>query len=163
MAIPEGLYGRIAPRSVLAFKHNIDIGAGVIDPVFRGKIKVFLINSSQKKFSVKKGDRITQMIFEKCAMPAMRFFFKLPTTSRGDRGFGSAEPTHTKLAHVIPSDEQEHGDSTQEAPTSPTKKPPDKVPHVIPATDSKFTTDERQQEKEPTPVSEACSHALPLI
>eukprot|EP00957_Ditylum_brightwellii_P200323 15272202-Ditylum_brightwellii.AAC.1 len=53
MAILPGLYGHLAPRSGLAFKHHIDVGAGMIDPDFRGEIKVLLINSSQKKFTIK--------------------------------------------------------------------------------------------------------------
>eukprot|EP00957_Ditylum_brightwellii_P146647 11163400-Ditylum_brightwellii.AAC.1 len=52
MAIPPGLYGRLAPRSGLALKHHIDVGEGVIDPDFRGEIKVLLINSSQRKFTI---------------------------------------------------------------------------------------------------------------
>eukprot|EP00957_Ditylum_brightwellii_P043509 3298469-Ditylum_brightwellii.AAC.1 len=39
MAIPPGLYGCLAPRSGLALKHHIDVGAGVIDPDFKGEIK----------------------------------------------------------------------------------------------------------------------------
>eukprot|EP00957_Ditylum_brightwellii_P197826 15070239-Ditylum_brightwellii.AAC.1 len=58
MAIPQGLYGRIAPRSSLATKHRIDVGAGVNDPCFRGEIKVLLIISSQKKFTIKRVDKI---------------------------------------------------------------------------------------------------------
>eukprot|EP00957_Ditylum_brightwellii_P152344 11597715-Ditylum_brightwellii.AAC.1 len=54
MAIPAGLYGCIVPRSGLACKHCINIGAGVIDPDYRGGIKVLMIDSSQKRFIIKK-------------------------------------------------------------------------------------------------------------
>ena len=46
IATPAGSYARIAPRSGLAAKHSIDIGAGVIDQDYRGEIKVLLINNS---------------------------------------------------------------------------------------------------------------------
>ena len=58
MAIPEGYYGRVAPRSGLAVKNFIDVGAGVLDPDYRGEVKVLLFNFSEVDFEVKKGDRI---------------------------------------------------------------------------------------------------------
>ena len=89
ISIPVGTYGRIAPRSGLALKHNIDIGAGVVDPDYRGEVKVLLINNSQRKFQIHKGDRIAQMIFECCASPAFRSLASLSSTSRDQGGFGS--------------------------------------------------------------------------
>ena len=56
--VPKGTYGSIAPRSGLAAKHGIDVGAGVIDADYRGEVKILLINHSNVKFEVKKGDRI---------------------------------------------------------------------------------------------------------
>ena len=53
MAIPEGNYGRIAPRSGLAAKHSIDVGAGVIDCDYRGEVKVLLFNLSDVDFQLK--------------------------------------------------------------------------------------------------------------
>ena len=50
MAIPAGNYGRIAPRSGLAAKNMIDVGAGVIDSDYRGEIKVLLFNLSDVDF-----------------------------------------------------------------------------------------------------------------
>lgn len=58
MAIPEGNYGRIAPRSGLAAKYFIDVGAGVIDSDYRGEVKVLLFNFGDTDFKVSKGDRI---------------------------------------------------------------------------------------------------------
>ena len=62
--LPKGVYGRIAPRSGLALKKGIDIGAGVIDPDYRGEIKVLLLNNSKNECTIKKGDRIAQLIME---------------------------------------------------------------------------------------------------
>ena len=58
MAIPDGNYGRIAPRSGLAAKNMIDVGAGVIDSDYRGEIKVLLFNLSEVDFEIQKNDRI---------------------------------------------------------------------------------------------------------
>ena len=65
MQIPLGNYGRIAPRSGLAVKHFIDVGAGVIDADYRGEVKVLLFNFGSDSFTVEKGDRIAQLIIEK--------------------------------------------------------------------------------------------------
>ena len=65
MAIPEGNYGRIAPRSGLAAKHMIDVGAGVIDSDYRGEVKVLLFNLGKEDFQVLHGDRVAQLIIEK--------------------------------------------------------------------------------------------------
>eukprot|EP00957_Ditylum_brightwellii_P187562 14283036-Ditylum_brightwellii.AAC.1 len=105
MAIPEGMYGQIALRSGLALKHNINVGASVIDPDFSREIQVLLINASQKKFQTKRGNCIAQVIFEEYAILAMQFFSKFPDTSRGVRGFGSTNNSTAKIAHVISSDE----------------------------------------------------------
>ena len=57
-AIPDGNYGRIAPRSGLAARHSIDVGAGVIDADYRGEVRVLLFNHSDTNFAVSEGDRI---------------------------------------------------------------------------------------------------------
>ena len=61
--IPEGYYGRIAPRSGLAYKNGIDVLAGVVDSSYRGEIKVILFNTDKENsFEIKKGERIAQLI-----------------------------------------------------------------------------------------------------
>ena len=47
---PSGVYGRVAPRSGLAVKHMLDVGAGVIDPDFSGEVRVMLFNHSDMSF-----------------------------------------------------------------------------------------------------------------
>ena len=56
-SIPHGSYGRIAPRSGLAAKNSIDVGAGVIDSDYRGEVKVLLFNLSTVDFAINEGDR----------------------------------------------------------------------------------------------------------
>ena len=53
-----GNYGRIAPRSGLAAKNPMDVGAGVIDSDYRGEVKVLLFNFSEIDFKIAEGDRI---------------------------------------------------------------------------------------------------------
>ena len=65
VAVPEGTYGRVAPRSGLAVKHGIDTGAGVIDADYRGPVKVLLFNFSDVDFAINEGDRIAQLVIER--------------------------------------------------------------------------------------------------
>ncbi|XP_057832845.1 deoxyuridine 5'-triphosphate nucleotidohydrolase [Cryptomeria japonica] len=89
IAIPEGTYARIAPRSGLAWKHSIDVGAGVIDADYRGPVAVILFNHSDQDFQVNAGDRIAQLIIEKILTPEVVEVDDLDYTSRGKGGFGS--------------------------------------------------------------------------
>lgn len=87
--IPEGYYGRIAPRSGLAAKFGIDTLAGVIDSGYRGEIKVILYNTGRDLFEIKIGDRIAQLIIEKHYNFSFEEVSDLSETSRGQDGFGS--------------------------------------------------------------------------
>merc|ERR1711990_784359 len=90
VAIPDGCYGRIAPRSGLAYKKGIDVGAGVIDQDYRGPVGVILFNFGDESFEIKQGDRIAQFILEKICIPEVILSDeKLPDTIRGAAGFGS--------------------------------------------------------------------------
>jgi dUTP pyrophosphatase len=89
--IPEGYYGRIAPRSGIAFKNGIDVLAGVIDSTYRGEIKVLLYNADKHTtFFVEQGDRIAQLIIEKhYNFEFIEVVEELSETNRGSHGFGS--------------------------------------------------------------------------
>lgn len=112
--IPPGHYGRIAPRSGYANKNGIDVLAGVIDPDYEGEIGAILYNTSgDTSFKVSKGQRIAQLVLEKCSVPPVvvvdeammkddcnfnGYIFKLEPyertvhnmrVKRGDGGFGS--------------------------------------------------------------------------
>ena len=105
--IPEGFYGRVAPRSGLACKKGVDVMAGVIDSGYRGEIKVLLINfsfegynlkpnaleamfGSINKINIKPGDRIAQLIIEKCHSAEWKSVNSLEKSKRGEKGFGSS-------------------------------------------------------------------------
>ena len=89
IALIYGTYGRIAPRSGLAYKNGIDVFAGVIDSDYRGEIGVILFNSSKEDFEYKKGDRIAQLIITPILLPSLIQVESLDDTSRGDGGYGS--------------------------------------------------------------------------
>ncbi|CAD6239490.1 GSCOCG00008714001-RA-CDS [Cotesia congregata] len=87
--VPNGTYGRVAPRSGLAWKHFLDVGAGVIDADYRGNLGVIIFNHSDEDFKVAAGDRIAQLICEKIEYPELEELPSLDETKRGEQGFGS--------------------------------------------------------------------------
>ncbi|KAN0065640.1 Deoxyuridine 5'-triphosphate nucleotidohydrolase [Thecaphora frezii] len=89
LAIPEGHYGRVAPRSGLASKHGIDVGAGVIDSDYRGLLGVLLFNFGDVDFTINVGDRIAQLVIEQISTPPIEEVDNLDETVRGAGGFGS--------------------------------------------------------------------------
>jgi dUTP pyrophosphatase len=87
--IPKYYYLRVAPRSGLSLK-GIDVGAGVIDSSYRGEVKVLLINNSDKVYFVQQGDRVAQLIMERCSNTNIIVSDEqLSATERGESGFGS--------------------------------------------------------------------------
>ena len=97
ICMPEGVYGRIAPRSGLAVRNGINVGAGVIDPDYTGEIKVLLFNHSDVDFEVKKGDRVGQLILERNMVPQIREFWEKSESDRGTEGFGSTGVSNVML------------------------------------------------------------------
>ncbi|XP_044746397.1 probable deoxyuridine 5'-triphosphate nucleotidohydrolase [Coccinella septempunctata] len=89
--LPEGCYGRIAPRSGLAVKNFIDVGAGVVDEDYRGHLRVVLFNHGDEPFKVNVGDRIAQLICERVYYPELQEVEnkELTETERAAQGFGS--------------------------------------------------------------------------
>ncbi len=88
VAIPDGLYGRVAPRSGLAVRHGIDVGAGVIDADYRDEVRILLFNFSADPFHIQPGDRVAQIVFERVAEPEIVTVDALDATERAG-GFGS--------------------------------------------------------------------------
>ena len=86
--LPAGTYGRLAPRSSLSCK-GIDVKAGVIDPDYRGEVKVLLYNFGTEPFTFDEGTRIAQLILEKVTFANVEEILELDDTARGDGGFGS--------------------------------------------------------------------------
>jgi dUTP pyrophosphatase len=90
--LPDGVYGRIAPRSGLAVKHGLDVGAGVIDPDYTGEVRVVLFNHDMlNPFIIKPGYRIAQLILERALDPVVsEETGEGGDSSRGANGFGSS-------------------------------------------------------------------------
>lgn len=90
MAIPSGYEAQVRPRSGLAFKHGITIlnSPGTIDADYRGEIKVLVINLGPKEYQISRGERIAQLVIH--SLPAVKLIEveNLPSSSRGDGGFG---------------------------------------------------------------------------
>jgi len=89
VAIPEGFYGRVAPRSGLAVKQGLDVLAGVIDSDYRGELLCALYNTSDETISLPAETKICQLIIEKIATPEAAWSDDLSETARGAGGFGS--------------------------------------------------------------------------
>jgi dUTP pyrophosphatase len=91
LSIPQGFEVQIRPRSGLAAKQSITVlnTPGTIDADYRGEIKVILINLGKEKFSVKKGERIAQMVVCPVIQARLEEVKELSVTDRGVGGFGS--------------------------------------------------------------------------
>lgn len=85
---PAGHYCRVAPRSGMAIR-GFDVSAGVIDADYTGEIKVILTNQAKKINIIEPGERIAQLIFEKCSLAELIQVNALDQTVRQDGGFGS--------------------------------------------------------------------------
>ena len=88
--IPIGYEAQVRPRSGLAAKYGIGIlnSPGTIDADYRGEVKVILFNFGKKRFRIKKGDRIAQLVFSHVAKAEFILAEKLKRTKRGSGGFG---------------------------------------------------------------------------
>lgn len=89
--LPPGTYGRVAPRSGLAFRNHVTVGAGVIDPDYRGTIKVLLaVVKPGSSIVIEPGQRIAQLIVEKISFCDVELIDTPLVYSTPDhKGFGS--------------------------------------------------------------------------
>ena len=90
IAVPEGYEAQIRPRSGLALKYGIVVvnSPGTIDADYRGEIKVILANTGQAPFTVNRGDRIAQMVFQAVYQVQWEEVETMEETERGKGGFG---------------------------------------------------------------------------
>ena len=97
--VPPGTYGRIAPRSGLAVKSGIQVGAGVVDSDYRGEVKILVFNQDTSNiYHIKPGYRIAQLVLEKIDCPDVEEIKdELDSTERGHGGFGSTGVTQEAL------------------------------------------------------------------
>ena len=93
IALPPGYAGFIHPRSGRAAKEGLSMvnAPGTIDAGYRGEIQVILINlDSEKKITIKRGERIAQLVIKEVSQAEFVEVEQLPGTSRGEAGFGSS-------------------------------------------------------------------------
>ena len=91
LAIPVGWEVQVRPRSGLAIKHGITLinSPGTIDSDYRGEVSVPLVNHGREAFTIRRGERIAQMIFARFEAPELVVVSELGASERGEGGFGS--------------------------------------------------------------------------
>lgn len=90
LAIPPGFEGQVRPRSGLAARHGVTClnSPGTIDSDYRGEVKAILVNHGREPFTVRRGDRIAQLVIAPVARAVLVRVETLPETQRADGGFG---------------------------------------------------------------------------
>ena len=92
LAISQGWEGQIRPRSGLALRDGFTVlnTPGTIDSDYRGEVKVLLVNLGSEPVTIRRGDRIAQIVFCPVARATLRRVDVMPATGRGEGGFGSS-------------------------------------------------------------------------
>ena len=94
IALPPGVAGLVVPRSGLAARHGLSVvnGPGLVDPNYRGELRVVLVNLGDARFEAAPGDRIAQLLLVPFVAPDLLVVNELPpaTDDRGENGFGSS-------------------------------------------------------------------------
>jgi dUTP pyrophosphatase len=91
IALPEGFEAQVRPRSGLAAKHGVTVlnAPGTVDADYRGEVSVLLINHGDKAFTIRRGERIAQLIIAAVVRADLVPVTSLSSTMRGSGGFGS--------------------------------------------------------------------------
>jgi dUTP pyrophosphatase len=91
IALPAGYEAQVRPRSGLAAKHGVTVlnAPGTVDADYRGEIAVLLINHGGEPFTIRRGERIAQMVIAPVVQAQLNPVTSLSTTDRGGGGFGS--------------------------------------------------------------------------
>ncbi len=92
IALPPGFAAFVHPRSGRAIKEGLGMvnAPGTVDAAYRGELQVILINhDSQNSISIKRGERIAQLVIQKVEHAEFIELEELPGSSRGASGFGS--------------------------------------------------------------------------
>lgn len=100
IALPEGYAAFVHPRSGLAARHGVTIvnAPGTVDAGYRGEIKVTLLNTDRENpVSFRRGDRIAQLVIQRVERAVFREVAELPSSERGDGGFGSTGGHHAEI------------------------------------------------------------------
>lgn len=91
LALPPGYEGQVRPRSGLALRHGVTLlnAPGTVDADYRGEVQVILVNLSSEPFTLRRGDRVAQLVVAPVSPVALHEVEVLDETPRGVNGFGS--------------------------------------------------------------------------
>ncbi len=91
IAVPPSHEAQVRPRSGLAFKHGVTVlnSPGTVDADYRGEVSVLLINHGEEPFTIRRGERIAQLVIAAVTQANLVVVAALPSTDRGSGGFGS--------------------------------------------------------------------------
>jgi dUTP pyrophosphatase len=91
LAIPAGYEGQVRPRSGLALRQGLTVAnaPGTVDADYRGEVKVIVVNLGAEPVTIRRGDRIAQLVIAPVEQAAFAGVARVPETTRGDGGFGS--------------------------------------------------------------------------
>jgi dUTP pyrophosphatase len=98
IALPPGYEAQVRPRSGLADQYGLSMvnAPGTIDSDYRGEIQVILVNLGQEPVTIRRGDRIAQLVIAPVAQAVWKEVDSLPATERADGGFGSTGISSTE-------------------------------------------------------------------
>ncbi len=90
LALPLGFEGQVRPRSGLALRHGVALvnGPGTIDSDYRGEVGVIVVNHGRESVTLRRGDRIAQLVVQRVPSVDWVEVEDLPSSVRGDGGFG---------------------------------------------------------------------------
>jgi dUTP pyrophosphatase len=91
VAVPVGYEMQVRPRSGLALRHGVTVAnaPGTVDSDYRGEVMVILVNLGSEPYTVRRGDRIAQLVVAPVVQAEVVERATLDPTARGDGGFGS--------------------------------------------------------------------------
>jgi dUTP pyrophosphatase len=91
IALPPGYEAQVRPRSGLAIKSGVTVinSPGTIDSDYRGEVKIGLINLGPAPYTLRRGERVAQMVIQQIEQVRIRVVADLDETQRNDGGFGS--------------------------------------------------------------------------
>lgn len=94
IALPQGFEAQIRPRSGLAWRSGVTClnSPGTIDSDYRGPLHVLLVNLGDEPVTIRRGDRIAQLVVSPVARARFELVATLEETERGEGGFGSTDP-----------------------------------------------------------------------
>ncbi|MGH7828620.1 MAG: dUTP diphosphatase [Candidatus Binatia bacterium] len=93
IALPPGFEAQIRPRSGLALKHGITLvnSPGTIDADYRGEIQLIAINLGSEAVTIRRGERVAQMVIQRVCRTRWKEVKELPASHRQDGGFGHTD------------------------------------------------------------------------